>query len=323
MFLLLFVCVGIDTATAKKDPVNCYSYVCYRRYPVVATIKQTAAWRDGRRDVLDFGCGGGGLALALAEAGAHKVVAVDLEDELVQAANKRLQSVPNAYARGPMLGAKLRGSPGLIAYRNEFDIVVSYRGALGRGTTTAKRIPAEKALHCAVDACRDGGTVVIAEFSNMKKVFLAPWMVFLFSIFAQYFIMDMAWWKLFLTSCLASWVCKKDLFLFPFAVRNIERSIQMKKWRASSIAWGTLYLPGVVFSVILPFFLDWLVVHSRKQEMKGAGLSNVKVKRQLIFRTFEALNSNKAIEAFVFRLNKRYFPRMVVTCQGDKRVPKE
>lgn len=91
-----------------------FSNMCYRRKPVVSYITEPKAWNEGRRDILDWGCGGGALSMALAERGAGRVVADDL-NKAVAAANQRLR-----FFRMPLPGE--RSSDGkLLASRRPLD----------------------------------------------------------------------------------------------------------------------------------------------------------------------------------------------------------
>ena len=149
-------------------------------------IKQTDIWRKynnniegGKRgkkrmNILDYGAGGGVLAEALAKEGKDtvSVVALDMCDYATRAARRRLQPYPNAKAMkarnfGPSLStSKISGS--LIGFRkNQFDLIVSYRGALSSGTSKSNnRLHPFWALHSATRVCKDGGSVIIGKFSR-------------------------------------------------------------------------------------------------------------------------------------------------------------
>lgn len=70
------------------------------------------------RRVLDFGCGPGNLALALAGAGAREVVGVDESREMIDSARATLESDPRAAARRVRL---LVGDESALAGLGRFD----------------------------------------------------------------------------------------------------------------------------------------------------------------------------------------------------------
>ena len=63
------------------------------------SIENTKFWKRlgdkpnfKEKSVLDFGCGHGALSIEAAELGAKEVTGIDLEDELLDFANKNLQN---------------------------------------------------------------------------------------------------------------------------------------------------------------------------------------------------------------------------------------
>ena len=77
-----------------------FSEIGYRPHSLVRYVARTHAWKEGRRDVLDWGSGGGGLSRALARQGAHKVIALDMNPHATRAAQRNLKPFPTAVARG-------------------------------------------------------------------------------------------------------------------------------------------------------------------------------------------------------------------------------
>lgn len=314
--LFTFVIAIICRQAYGEDPTRgvVFSNMCYRRNPVVTHItRSNKAWQEGRRDVLDWGCGGGALSLALVEQGANKVVAIDLNDKCVNAANQRLKSFPNAIAKRPQVGSKIVGLPGRIAYRNQFDLVISYMGALTDGTAGKKqqKIATRTAMDCAVRACRDDGYVIVAECATMVGL-VESLMVSLFIILAPNLVKDLNWWQISLLSALTSLV-SKDPFV-PLAARNIARSIAMKKLRMSSLAWSFHYL--YIFISSLRHL--WKGASNRRAEMESAGLSDIKVTRRPCFRVAEVLEATDISKLCALIYNAMYYPGMVVIYQGRK-----
>lgn len=135
----------------------------YRPSPMVRHIQRTIPWREGRRDVLDWGCGGGRLSQALAAKGAS-VIAVDMNAVAINSTMQLLENYSQAKVRGP----RVFGVPGQLGYKSNFDIVVSMSGALSDGTAMADRIAPTEAMKQAVAACREGGLVMIGEVVKLS-----------------------------------------------------------------------------------------------------------------------------------------------------------
>ena len=142
----------------------------YRTGPVVKYIESTKPWKQGKRDILDYGCGGGALAVRLAEKGAGNVVAVDIDQNSVNVASRRLQSCPLATARGDNAVARFLGGDfrGIIGYLSAFDIVVSYRGALNDGTVARNTNRIDSIL-------RSGTVIKLWEPSNWNLQRICIW----------------------------------------------------------------------------------------------------------------------------------------------------
>jgi len=318
ILVLAFVAfVGRVHGEDGTQPKIFLEHVCYYRKPLVAHITRSRPWQEGRRDVLDWGCGSGALALALAEKGAQQVVAVDLDPAAVKAANQRLLLFPNAFARQPRLGSRIIGVPGHVAYRNQFDIVVSYMGALTDGTTEQKKISANYAMDCAVRACRNGGSVVVAEFSLIDIYeLLIDTLITSFAIFAPSLVVKkLNWWQISLFCFFLSIIGGNSMT--AFGVRNIVRSTEMNKWRVSSLLW-ILY-----FSLHLRTSLQRIKqqVHESKARMdlmKSAGLTEVKATYRPCFWIYEALGTDKVSKMTSFIANLSVWPAVMVIYQGKK-----
>ena len=169
-FFVAIALPGICLGKAMSESPKMYEdWVAYRPDAVLDYIKKTEPWKEGRRDILDYGTGNGLLASRLAEAGATSVTAVDISSTAVQTAKKRLEPFPSAMARGTR--PSLISPPGTIGYRDRFDTVVSYRGALSGGTTSSRRIqPFTEAMQCAVRATRDNGKVIAVTFGTHNRL---------------------------------------------------------------------------------------------------------------------------------------------------------
>lgn len=315
----LFVAiVAIDGRACKAKEVittgEVFSNMCYRRKPVVTHISRSKTWQEGRRDILDWGCGGGALSLALAEQGAGKVVAIDLNHKAVNVAKQRLKFFPNATARRPQLGSKMVGRPGHVAYRNQFDMIVSFMGALSDGTAgrEQQKITAKTAMDCAVDACRDGGYVVVAECETLRGL-VEPLMVSLFTFAPNLVVLN--WGQISLLSALAFLRFRQVECLFvPLAAREIARSIAMKKFGLSTMAWTHYFVHK--FSSLLWHL--WKRASNCRAEMRKAGLHDIKVTRRLCFRVAEVLEDTSVAKVAASVFNAKYYPGMVVIYQGRK-----
>jgi len=303
-----------DDASGRLKPGEAFSDMCYRRSPVVRHIARTKAWQDGRRDILDWGCGGGGLSLALAEQGATTVTAIDLHDKAIQVANQRLRKFPHATARRPQLGSKITGNPGQIAYSNQFDVVVSFMGALTDGTAGALKITSKTAMESAVRACRDEGYVIVAECYTVR--FFAAMLILLLSIAAHNLVGNLHWWQtdpLLLT--LSYLGCGSDVGIWVMlAARAIALDLEMTKL-------------GIITIVGLPSFFYWLISglkdHWEREsqlrgEMKSAGLVDIRASRRLCVRVTEVLEATDLAKLNSSILNALCYPGMIVVYQGKK-----
>lgn len=296
-----------------------FSNMCYRRKPVVSYVTRSNAWKEGRRDILDWGCGSGALSLALAENGANKVVAIDLNGEAVNVARRRLKPFPNASSRRPQFGSRFFGLSGKIAYHNQFDVVLSYMGALTDGTTQQKKIATKTAMDCAVEACRDDGSVIVAELSKLGPLIALPTLVIAPLLFASNkFLQSLNWWQLSLASVVSSLICgiNDGLFLF-FAARSVGQSIAMKKLRMRSMIWSGCLLHSFVTSLQSWYGL-WKQISDRKAVMESAGLSDIKVTTRLCFRVAEVLEATDLSRAAAIIYNTLCIPGMVVIYEGSK-----
>jgi len=318
ILILAFVAfVGRVHGENGTQPKVFLDNVCYYRKPLVAHITRSRPWQEGRRDVLDWGCGSGALALALAEKGAQQVVAVDLDPAAVKAANQRLLLFPNASARQPRLGSRIIGVPGHVAYRNQFDIVVSYMGALTDRTTKQKKISANDAMDCAVRACRNGGSVVVAEFSLIDIYeLLIDTLITSFAIFAPGLVVKkLSWWQISLFCFFLSIIGGNSMT--AFGVRNIVRSTEMNKWRVSSLLW-ILYFSRHLWTSSQRIKQQVHKAQARMDLMKSAGLTEVKATYRPCFWIYEALGTDKVSKMTSFIANLSVWPAVMVIYQGKK-----
>lgn len=147
--------------------------VSYRVKPILDyIIQENKSWNCNRRDILDWGAGGGLLVSSLATNGATSVVAVNLDPEAVQGAKRRFQPISNAFSVQSMSlneipfsnhgDANDGGEFGQQELLSSFDIVVSYAGALGDFPDRDQRLCA------ATNACRNSGSVIIAQWSPLS-----------------------------------------------------------------------------------------------------------------------------------------------------------
>jgi SAM-dependent methyltransferase len=163
-----------DNGAGKpKDEVgDFFGQVGYWPHSMVVYVTRTKPWKEGRRQVLDWGCGGGSLSRALAQKDADRIVAVDMNEKAIEQTKRNLCAFPNACARGPrgynfLVRFPLSPAcPGQLGYSSQFDIVVSLKGALSDGLTDQPRIPPAGAMQQAVKACREGGSVIVGDFLN-------------------------------------------------------------------------------------------------------------------------------------------------------------
>lgn len=166
IFVVIAVVVSVAAATTTSSRDECYEkkidllfakHLSYRVGPVLEYIQQTKAWKHDRRDVLDWGAGGGLLASYLANEGAGAVVAVNMDPVAVQAAKRRLAPFPHATS---IQSSNENDLP--IIIKQQFDIILSYQGALSlKGDRYQK-------LCVAAKACRNGGSIIIAQFQKVQ-----------------------------------------------------------------------------------------------------------------------------------------------------------
>jgi SAM-dependent methyltransferase len=113
---------------------------------------------EPRSHVLDLGCGAGRGTLELARRG-HRVLGVD--------ADERALAEARAAAKGERLNVHfLKNDPRLIAYRAEFDAVVSLDSAFGRLETDRDDL---KCLEAARKGLKPGGKLLL-DLLNRERV---------------------------------------------------------------------------------------------------------------------------------------------------------
>ena len=286
----------------------------YNPGPVLDYIKKTEPWKGGRRDILDYGTGNGLLASQLAEAGATSVTAVDINSKAVLAAQKRLEPYPTATARGTRpLQWTVACPPGIIGYRNCFDVVVSYRGALSHGTTSLERIqPFTTAMKCAARATREGGKVILVDFgpdykTRFKFIYLLTLGVLAWN---QEIYRSIAMWKLTLGIFLSS---------LPFAGMNIlfmatARWVALLKARIKgqfefSDGFALVSCWSILTMIWIPRQL-WVEYHAERKErlfyqksMRDAGLTNIKCTRKVLHHPYERLSDGPGMFLASFLVN--------------------
>ena len=305
-------------------------FIGYQPRPMVGYIQGTKTWQEGHRDILDWGCGGGRLSQQLAMKGATKVVAVDMNANAINATRTLLKPFPQSIARGPRSFA--RGAPGQLGYYSDFDIVVSLCGALSEGTTGAGRIEAAEAMQQAVNACREGGLVLVGEIVERKhyknilvmvlaSTFgwskLAPW-IWNCSELQQYVL-----WYL-MTLPFVGITGTNGLGNIPTVViaRNIARSFLDREWRASSIifSWIWLFFPGRGIAHHLRD--EYRHRYEQKMALKKAGLVNIKQSSRYMIFLFEAVRGKDAssvAKKVANRCNMVFYPgAFLLISQGEK-----
>ncbi|CAB9504286.1 expressed unknown protein [Seminavis robusta] len=284
----------LDYASSRSQEGNWFSEIGYRPDPVARYITQTAPWRNGRRKVLDWGCGGGGLSRALAEKGADHVLAVDMDVDATAAAQQTLEPFPNAMATGPCL------DQGHISYSCQFDIVVSSAGALSFFTTDAPRLPMVHAWKQAVQACREGGIVVVSQGLKSWNFRMLALLVLSSGIgwhVKDPLLWDGQWWFE-----VAFWVGLANPFLrqsedsrlalsIGYSIvgsivsQNIARSFMLRRWRISSI----MSAGCVALEFLRMLWREKRFVNQLKQQMRNAGLRDVKHCHRLVFPVTEPI----------------------------------
>ena len=277
--------------------------VAYRPDAVLDYIKKTEPWKAGRRDILDYGTGNGLLASRLAEAGATSVTAVDISSTAVKAAQKRLEPFPSAMARGTR--PSLTCPPGAIGYRDQFDTVVSYKGALSEGTTSARRIqPSTEAMQCAVRATRDNGKVIAVTIWNISR--LKTWLKL-----AHLVGVGVLAWKYEFFHNMPSWKLDLGIYLSTLPIGGLldvsfviaARWVALLKKRLDSqleISTGFIFVSLLALWTMLRIPLDLRKYHQegKKQDqvyhktMTDAGLTDIKSTTKVSLSLFESIENN-------------------------------
>jgi hypothetical protein len=184
--ILIAVMVGSGSAATNSSKSNnknmkqeypFSNFDWYRRSPVVRYITNyNKAWKDGRRDILVWGSGGGGeLAMALKEQGASQVTFLDSLASKSHTVGKKIQDW--RWASPPL-------DHSTLPPQNQFDLVLSYMGALticssssnssssSSSSANVGTFPPNKvvgvdsrkaAMEGAFRACREDGFVLLAE----------------------------------------------------------------------------------------------------------------------------------------------------------------
>ena len=166
------------------------------------------------------------------------MIALDMNPHATRAAQRNLKPFPNAVARGGRFA--IFGPPGrLPIFSSKFDVVVSYAGALSYGSTSEPRVSPSQAMQLAAQSCREGGSVIMAQFFTITsyRQFLA---LVLAGIFAwnskSNWLWSLPWWK----QCMVWYSASIPLFslettLLDFLLmKNIARSCMLRKLRPSS-----------------------------------------------------------------------------------------
>lgn len=105
---------------------------------------------EARSRVLDLGCGAGRRTLELARRG-HRVLGVDPDEKALAAARLAAKSERlNVHFMKQDLGE--------LSYRAEFDAIVCFDGAFGRGESDRDDL---RALECARKGLKPGGRILI------------------------------------------------------------------------------------------------------------------------------------------------------------------
>ena len=322
------ICIG---ATLQNESIFYSNDFAYTPGPILDYIKKSEPWKAGRRDILDYGTGNGLLASQLAEAGATSVTAVDISSNAVLVAQKRLEPYPNAIARGTRpLQWTIACPPGAIGYRNCFDTVVSYRGALSQGTTFLKRIePFTTAMRCAARATREGGKVIVVDFGPDYKTRFK---------FAYLLALGILAWKEERFRNIASW--KLDLGIFisslPVAGLNIlftitARWISLLKARIEGqLEFSFGFVLASVWSILTIFWLPsriWVEYQENKKEktvykkiMSDAGLTEIKCKRKVLFHPYKRLSDGPGMGLTSLLLNNFRYLMSLNIYEGTKKA---
>lgn len=329
VLLLSGTCLG--TTVNDSDQKMYSEYFAYRPDALLEYIKKSKPWKAGRRDILDYGSGSGILASRLAEAGANSVTAVDISSNAVQAAKKRLEPFPNATARGTRpLQWTVACPPGIIGFRDRFDMVVSFKGALSKGTTPLPRIdPLTQAMKCAARATRDGGQVLVATFGYHYKVWLT--LSYLVSL-------GMLAWRNESFSNTMAW--KRDICIYlstlPISGFNVSlmitaRWISLLKKRVNGplefSVWPVLATIYSLCTIIEYSHALWLNYKTEKEQyasyeksMADAGLKDIKRTRKFSLCPYEPLTKNNPlISLLCFGMNNVFYLANVNIYEGTKK----
>ena len=318
------VCLG---KAMSENPKAFEDSIAYRPDAVLDYIKKTEPWKEGRRDILDYGTGNGLLASRLAEAGATSVTAVDISSTAVKAAQKRLEPFPSAMARGTRSsltcppGKSRSLAPGAIGYRDRFDTVVSYKGALSEGTTTAKRIqPFTEAMQCAVRATRDNGKVIAVTIWNDSR--LKTWLKLAYLVGVGVLA-----WKYEVFHNMASWKLDLGIYLSTLPIGGLldvsfviaARWVALLKKRLD----GPLEMSsGLIFVSLLALWTMLRIPHDLRKSyqdekkeyqqhhkiMTDAGLTDIKSTTKVLLFPYKKLeNNNPTLNWILFLLNSVFY----------------
>lgn len=293
-------------ATAH-DTGDAFAHIGYNPYPVARYVAGTSAWKEGRRNVLDWGSGGGRLSQVLARKGAHQVVALDMNANATNAARQNLEPFSNAMAKRTRL--RLFGPPGQLGYISHFDIVVSLCGALSDGTVLKSRIKTGPAMKQAVHACREGGSVIVGEVipaKHYKEVFgLVLASAFGWNFTAEWLWNRPEWLRYFLwfwmsLPMLGAYTSIRMIIL----MKNIARSFLLREWRPSSIIFISLWF---LRDFLRPLLAENMYVKHKMKAMRDAGLVDLKHRSSFMLYAAEPVQGSKApfgakLASFLFSL---------------------
>jgi len=319
---------GICLGKANNEGQKMYSdWFAYRPDAVLDYIKKSEPWEAGRRDILDYGTGNGLLASRLAEAGATSVTAVDISSAAVKAAQKRLEPFPSAMARGTR---PLTSPPGAIGYRDRFDTVVSFKGALSEGTTSLARIdPFTEAMQCAARATREGGKVVAVDFGyNRHQTWLK--LIYLASL-------GTLAWKNEVFRSIASWKLNLGIFLSTLPVGGLDVFLMITaQWVAllKTRIEGPLELS--FWSILASICALWTMLgipynllrnqNGKKQyqvyhkTMTDAGLTDIKRTNKISLFPYELLmKSDSRMKWISYGLNTAFYSANLNIYEGTKK----
>lgn len=272
-----------------SDPIGYFfSSVGYRPHAMVRYIARTSAWNEGRCTILDWGCGGGGLSRALVQKGAHKVVAVDMSAAAAKAAQRNLEP----YAKNTTVERRFLCPPDWCPFDKKFDLVVSFMGALNEGTSTDEaQIDSTFAMELAVEACREGGLVIVAHvldvipYVETLAVALAGTAAWLF---------EMKWlWNRSNEAQYLFWVATAfpligyRLWFTPLAMSYVAESVKLRQWRWQSVFVGFIQ----TWRCLRQGKANAVVCRHSKRSMELAGLTHLKRRRRIFPFAFEPLGA--------------------------------